>query len=129
MSDAVIVALVSGGLALLGTIFTTICAGVGNRKKIVQRIDEVEKKLDEHIKDDGWRAAKQARIRILRFDDELCRGVKHSENHFEDIIEDIDDYESFCDKHPDFKNNKGRAAMSHIKAVYSECKLKKSFLI
>ena len=99
-----------------------------NGKKTVKAVDEVSKKLDAHIKDDDFRAAKAARIRILRFYDEVCAGDKHSENHFEDIIDDIDFYEQFTKAHQDFHNNRGEIAMKRIKEVYEKCKNEGSFL-
>lgn len=115
-------------IPLIIALIPVITTVVSNGNKTVKAVDEVSKKLDAHIKDDNFRSAKSTRIRILRFNDELCAGVKHSENHFEDILEDIDSYETFCERHPDFHNNRGVLAMAHIKAVYTECKEKNSFL-
>lgn len=111
-------------VACIPLLITVVTNGNKTRSSVV----ELSKKVDDHIKDDDFRAAKNTRIRILRFNDEICAGVKHSENHFEDILDDIDFYEEFCENHPDFHNNRGVLAMAHIKAVYSECKEKNSFL-
>lgn len=91
-------------------------------------IEAVKQSLARHIKEDEDSKNRQARIRILRFYDEICEGKRHSENHFEDIIEDIDDYESYCQSHPDFKNNRGKTACEHIKDVYQKVKAEKGFL-
>lgn len=128
MSDAVIVALITAAVTLFGTILTTITTSISNRKKTVERIDGVEVKLDSHIKEEEWANAKQMRVRILRFNDELCRGAKMSENHFEDILEDIDAYEQFCDTHKDYHNGKGVIAMEHIKAEYKKHMVNHDFL-
>lgn len=128
MSDTVLVALITAGLTLLGTIITTVATSISNGNKTIKRIDDVEVKLDSHIKEEEWANAKQMRIRILRFNDELCRGTKFSENHFEDILEDIDAYEDFCDSHPDYHNGKGIIAMAHIKAEYEKHMINHDFL-
>lgn len=128
MSDAVLVALITAGLTLLGTIITTITTSISNRNKTIGRIDDVETKLDAHIHEEEWANAKQIRVRILRFNDELCRGTQFSENHFEDILEDIDVYEKFCDGHPDYHNGKGVIAMAHIKAEYEKHMVNHDFL-
>lgn len=128
MSDAVLVALITAGLTLLGTIITTVTTSIANRNKTINRIDDVEVKLDSHIKEEEWANAKQIRVRILRFNDELCRGTQFSENHFEDILEDIDVYERFCDAHPDYHNGKGVIAMAHIKAEYEKHMVNHDFL-
>lgn len=96
--------------------------------KTTKQIGGLEQKLADHIREDGDNMAKQLRIRILRFDDELYQGVLHSENHFEDILDDIDAYKTYCDNHPNFHNSRGGAAMKHIKAVYEKCKEEHSFL-
>ena len=68
--------------------------------------------------------ATQARYRILRFNDEiLSRVSKHSKEHFEQILEMIDDYEAYCDQHPNYQNSKCVMAIENIKAVYAKaCK-------
>lgn len=39
--------------------------------------------------------AETARYRIIRFNDEIRHDVRHTEEHFTQIIEDIDTYENF----------------------------------
>ncbi len=128
MSDAVIVALITAGLTLLGTILTTITTAISNRKKTVKKIDDVELKLDSHIQEEEWANAKQVRIRILRFNDELCSGERFSENHYEEILDDIDAYELFCSRHPDYHNGKGHLAIDNIKRSYQQHKIQNDFL-
>ena len=128
MSDAVVVALITAAVTLFGTILTTITTAISNRKKTVRKIDNVEMKLDSHIKEEEWANAKQCRIRILRFNDELCRGTNFSENHYEDILEDIDAYEKFCNEHRDYHNGKGHIAMENIRRSYQEHMIKHDFL-
>ena len=93
-----------------------------------QKVDAVAKQLTTHIEEDEDNKAKQARYRILRFYDEVCEGKLHSESHFEDVLDDIDYYEHYCDKHKDFKNNRGIAAMEYIKETYKKVKVKGGFL-
>lgn len=49
-----------------------------------------------------------------------CRGMKHSQENFDQVLSDIDDYEHYCNNHPEFKNNKTVAAKEKILKVYSE---------
>ena len=112
-------------IALIPILPTIVSAG----KKTRTAVEAVDKKLDDHIQEQEFADAKACRTRILRFYDEICEGKLHSENHFEDILEDIDKYEAFTRAHPDFPNNKGQLAMKHIKDVYEKCKLKNSFLV
>ena len=139
MSDAVMIALIGAigsGLAAAIAIIPTIIA---NRKKTQdsikanseateKRIDKLQSSFDSHVKD--YEAAKAAsqRYRILRFYDEVCEGRRHSESHFEDILDDIDAYETYCDHHKDFKNNRGHLAMQYIRDTYSRVKANGGFL-
>lgn len=107
-----------------------------NRKKTQESIDQMQgsittlqETLDKHIKEDEDDKARAQRYRILQFYDELCEEKKHSESHFEDILDDIDSYEAYCDKHPEFKNNRGKAAMQYITDTYYKVKSKGGFLI
>jgi len=107
-----------------------------NRKKTQDSIDQMQgsittlqETLDKHIKEDEDDKAREQRYRILQFYDELCEEKKHSESHFEDILDDIDSYEAYCDKHPEFKNNRGKAAMQYITDTYYKVKSKGGFLI
>ena len=125
------------------TIIPTI---ISNRKKTIDKLDElkselkadvkatnadvetVKKAFAEHVKDGEEEKAKQARRRILRFFDEICERERHSESHFEDILDDIDFYESYCQHHPEFKNSRGAAAMETIRDVYKHEKATGGFL-
>lgn len=57
---------------------------------------------------------RSSRYRIIRFDDEMCSGISHSDDHCDQILEDIDIYSEYSTKHPDFKNHKGQGAMNRI---------------
>ena len=98
-------------------------------KSTDKRIDKMQTALDAHIKEDEDEGARNRRYRILRFYDEICEGKKHSESHFEDILDDIDAYQKYCAKHPDFKNNRGGVAMKRIIDVYGKVKSEGGFLI
>lgn len=111
-------------VALVGIIPTVIA----NRKKTQESIEKLQKTLDAHIREDEDEGARNRRYRILRFYDELCEKRQHSESHFEDILDDIDAYEKYCDKHPNFKNSRGHVAMQEIKRTYGVVKSKGGFL-
>ena len=75
------------------------------------------------------RNAVQCRIRILRFNDELLVAESgHSKDYFDQILMDIDEYESYCEEHPKFKNNMTMFAVDNIKRCYHECLTKHTFL-
>ena len=72
--------------------------------------------------------AKTARYRILRFDDEIRHKTRHSKEHFDQIIEDVDTYERYCRDHPRFPNGKAASATDNVKRTYEKCKAENSFL-
>ena len=80
-----------------------------------QKIDTVEAKADEYN-------AVSCRVRILRFEDELQEGRKHSKDSWDQCMSDIDVYENFTAPgvHPEFKNGQTVATITHIKHGYNE---------
>ena len=72
--------------------------------------------------------AKDCRVRILRFADEIYLGQPHSHEHFKQILGDITHYEKYCDAHPEFENQIAVAAIAQIKETYNERLKKHDFL-
>ena len=68
------------------------------------------------------------RYRILRFNDEVKQGIRHTEEHFTQILEDITNYNSYCDNHPEFPNDKAVFAIENIRRVYIQCLEEDDFL-
>ncbi|MBQ6595321.1 MAG: hypothetical protein IJH78_06685 [Clostridia bacterium] len=123
-------------VALVGIIPTVLANGRKTQKSI-RESDELVKKgladvqstLKAHIREDEEDRIRTKRYRILRFFDELCEGKKHSESHFEDVLEDIDDYNQYCNSHPEFQNSRGHVAMVAIREAYARIKAKGGFLM
>lgn len=74
------------------------------------------------------RDAINARTHILRFDDELRGKVRHSQEYFRQILDDIDTYDEFCAGHMGFRNGYATAAEKHIREVYDRCLAENSFI-
>ena len=99
---------------------------------------ELTKVLDELTKVNGRVESLQdcvdksnainSRMRILRFDDELYNEMKHSKEYFNQILDEIDRYESYCNGHPEFENNQAVAAINHIRTIHQKCWDEHSFL-
>lgn len=139
MSDVVIVAMIAGGFSLLGSIVAIIPTVIANRKKTQEsikesnaetdkRIAKLQTSFDVHVREYEAAKASSQRYRILRFYDEICEGRRHSESHFEDILQDIDEYETYCSHHEEYRNNRGHVAMAYIKDEYARAKAGGSFL-
>lgn len=90
-------------------------------KKI--RVEFGEMKDAEELKE-----VKNSRRRILRFNDEIINHVRHSREYFDDILEDVNAYESFVRKNPDYQNGKCTLAIENIERVYRECMKEGNFL-
>ncbi len=126
---------------LIITVGAIAVAIIDNRKKteaslaaIGEKVETLNTKLDKHIKENEFDNAKQVRVRILRFYDELCRAMSRgeipcSESHFEDILDDVSYYKRFVIEHPDFKNSRGEVAMEYIEKTYHEIKTNGGFLV
>lgn len=61
-----------------------------------------------------------ARVRILRFGDELQEDKKLSKGRFDQALADINAYDEYCAKHSDFKNGVTEPTSSFIKEQYQE---------
>ena len=120
--------ILGGGLTLVGVLsliqiapikidpWSSIARAIGR-----QLNGEVLDKIDQN-------EAKNARYRVLRFDDEIRHGKRHTEEHFNQILDDIDMYDDYCREHPKYPNSKAVMAIANIKKVYEKCKNEDSFL-
>lgn len=102
---------------------------------VLKKLDELEEgqketrgQLEEHIRVDDERDANYRRQSILRFNVELMRGENYTHEHFVDMLAEIDDYERYCEEHPNYKNNRAVMAIANIKRVYEEHEKNNSFL-
>lgn len=97
--------------------------------EVLQKVKELSDNFDKHISLAEEEKIRDARARILRFNDEVLLNRKHSKEHFEEILQDIDMYEKYCSTHPNYKNNKAVFAIDTIKEVYKKCLKDKDFLV
>lgn len=97
-------------------------------KGIVDSIERLSEKVDRLEQKGDERNAVSMRVRILRFRDEMLEGQSHTHDSFQQVLSDIDDYEKFCEKNPEFRNNQTVATIEHIKRNYAERLEKHDFL-
>lgn len=69
-----------------------------------------------------------ARVRILRFGDEIMHDIRHSKESFEQVLSDIDDYERYCLAHPEFRNNQTVETTKLIKEKFKKRLEKNDFI-
>lgn len=138
MSDAVWVALIT----LAGTIITVLASAAAERGKnkqelekqlkafkkasddndreIKSTIEAVASKLESHIAQEEVNDLKQRRIRIIRCADEIAAGRLPGKEYVEDILEDVDYYETWCGQHPEYHNGKGKLAIACLTSYYKK---------
>lgn len=97
-------------------------------KVVKEQQREAKGKLEDHIRTDDKRDADLHRTRILQFNTELLRDIKHTREDFIEALVEIDEYESYCKAHPEYENNRAVHAISNIKRVYDERLEKHDFL-
>ena len=91
-------------------------------------IKGIKNEVDALKKDEELERVRMARQRILRFNDEILFGKRHSKEHFDEILSDIDVYEDYCRTHEEYENNKAVLAIATIREVYKDCLKTHDFL-
>lgn len=101
---------------------------MGQFNTLGEEVKEIKKEVDTLKKEEELERVRQARQRILRFNDEILFNKRHSKEHFDEVLDDIDVYEDYCATHEDYENNKAVLAISTIREVYKECLRDHDFL-
>lgn len=109
--------------------------GKAANKEMVDKIDTLSKKvesLEEHDKEQekqrNEERAKAARRRILRCADEIRSKIRHSQEFFNDVLDDISFYKKYCKENPKFENEKAVIAIKQIEETYEKCYKEDDFL-
>ncbi len=97
-------------------------------KQIMEKICDVDSRVDNLERKIEQDSAVTSRVRILRFNSELMRDMRHTREEFSQALKDIDHYEVYCKKHPEFPNNEAVLAIENIKRCYAKCQQEKDFL-
>lgn len=104
-------------------------------EELLNKIDILQKKVEELEKVDKLQNEErekentlEARRRILRFADECRRKDKHSEEYFNNVLEDISMYKDYCHRNPLFENEKAVIAITIIEEAYHHCYKNDDFL-
>ena len=111
-------------------------------KELFDKVDDLEKSVKEVVDQqkigrEEWQEDKaiMARVRILRFNDELLMSGKegskvprHSKESFDQTLDDITYYEDYCEDHKHFKNDKAAMAIKNVKRCYEKCCIDNDFL-
>lgn len=108
--------------------------GKAVNKEMLDKIDVVSKKVEEleaadkrQDEERDRQLALDARRRILSTADEIRKHVRHSEEFFNDVLDDISFYRNYCRTHPDFENSKAVISSEVIEETYQQCLLEDDF--
>lgn len=126
----IILSIFGGGalLTFLQYLITRHDEKKGKNKSLMTAIEAVRKDLDALRGEINEDRATNARIRILKFSDEVRHSVRHSKESFDQVNSDIDTYRKYCEKHPEYKNNRAVMAIANIERVYADCLKDHDFL-
>lgn len=138
--QAVGILLTGGGFTLLGMILKRRWETKDKQEDVTGALEALGKKIDnvqssimaelekDRADNEEYRI-KMCRQRILQFNDEIYRGVLHTRESFDNVIEEgIDVYEDYCKSHPTFPNFKAEAAIENIKETYKKRLKNQDFL-
>ena len=99
-----------------------------SNKDIIEKLNKLEDAVEQLDYKVDQNEAITCRARLLRFNKELINREKHTEEEFDQALDDCTKYERFCSKNPDFRNNKAVLSIENIKRCYKQCEEQNDFL-
>lgn len=87
--------------------------------EIDKRITALSDKVTSVAKANEENNIRTARVRILRFGDELLNDMSHSKDSFDQAMMDVDLYTRYCHTHPDFQNGIASSMAEYIREQYN----------
>lgn len=104
---------------------TDVYAGMQEIKADIDLLSSGQQDLKENIE---RQEAVTARTRILRMNNDLLLGIKHTKESFDQSLEDIKNYNKYCKDNPNFENEKTILSAQNIEDTYKKCLREHSFL-
>lgn len=96
-------------------------------KELLDKVDAVDKKLDDHIKEDQIEKLEGMRRDILEFANSCMNKRKHTQEQFAFVIKKCDEYEKYIeDNH--IKNGEITSAIEEIRRLNTKCRQENSYL-
>lgn len=102
--------------------------GKAMNKEVIDKVDDLEGDIKSIRHDLDEKSARDARTKIIRFGDEIYHGVKHSKEHYDEILSIITDYDSYCNEHADFKNHVAESTKKMILDSYDQHMIEHDFI-
>lgn len=94
---------------------------------IDKKVDDLQEKLDKHIAEDEQEKLESQRRDILDFANACMNKRKHTQEQFNFVIKQCDEYEKFIEEN-DVKNGEITDAIEEIHRLYKKCRQENSFL-
>lgn len=103
---------------------------IGNviNEDILVKLKSLEKELSRISSNVEKYNAINSRVRILRFGNEIKQGILHTKDYFDQIMQDIDIYENYCNINKEFRNSITSITVEIITNNYRERLEKNDFL-
>lgn len=101
------------GRALNKDVLDRLTTLEGEQKEIKSEL-AAQKALSDRREANGWRAE------ILRFNLELVKHTKHTREDYIEILDIIDKYETYCEIHKEYENNRAVHAIANIERCYDD---------
>lgn len=102
-----------------------------DQKELHKEIEELEEKVDTNNKENKETRledkALDARRRILIFAGEISREFKHSEEEYNQILDDVSFYQDYCKEHPRFPNERANASIKLVRSTFEQVFNKNDF--
>lgn len=102
--------------------------GRGINGELMESLKGIRTEVDDIRSDMSRDRAENQRTKIIRFGSEIRLRQKHTKDYFDEIMNDITEYELYCEQNPDFRNNITEATSQIIKETYKRCLEENSFL-
>lgn len=106
-------------VAVIPIIVAVFSSAKKTRRDTIGKIEELQQRLESHIKTDEWSEQKQRRLRILRCAYDITNGVGYTTDYLGEIIEDCDTYKQYCDTH-DYPNGKAEVAIEIVRDEFTK---------
>ena len=92
-----------------------------------KKVESVKEELTKHITDSTNKSLEDTRRDILGFCNSCMNGQKHTQEQFQFVIAQCDDYETYIEKN-DVKNGVITSAIKEIRRLHEKCIQENSFL-
>lgn len=113
---------------LLGWVGERFNSGINKRiNEVNDRVDRLEKSIDNHIEKCDIEDWKKKRNYIVKFVNEGVNGTRHTKESFENVIALCDEYEDYVEQNPNIHNGVINGSISAIRMKYHEHLIKADF--